>query len=146
MRNIEAEQNDQVRVEVEAGLDQIGFAILKPDAISMNVAEMILDKVKSTGLEILLQEEVVLDRDMIIQLYGDRILPEWSDELYRYLSSGQSIILIVRGSSASESLMKIRNEVRKEHGCDFLHNLIHASDSASEAVIEASLFFNIGNL
>ncbi len=146
MENKETSRFDQVHVEAETRVSQIGFAILKPDAVSMNMAEAIIDRIKGEGLEVIHQEGVVLDRDMIIQLYGDRILSEWADELFRYLSSGESMILIVKGSNASESLMKIRNEVRKEHGCDFLHNLIHASDCASEAVTEAGLFFDIRNL
>jgi len=146
MENKETSRFDQAQVEGEMMVSKIGFAILKPDAVSLNMVEAIIDKIKGEGLEVVHREGVVLDQDMIVQLYGDRILPEWSDELFRYLSSGESMILIVKGSNASESLMKIRNEIRKEHGCDFLHNLIHASDCASEAVTEASLFFDIGNL
>ncbi|NCQ54627.1 hypothetical protein COT86_01375 [Candidatus Collierbacteria bacterium CG10_big_fil_rev_8_21_14_0_10_43_36] len=146
MINKEIEQIGQTQVEIEAVPDEIGFAILKPDAVSTDIAEAILGKIKEAGLEVLHKEEVFLNQEMIAQLYGDRILLEWADELFRYLSSGQSMILIVGGSCASESLMKIRNEVRKDHGCDFLHNLIHASDTPTEAMAEASLFFDIGNL
>ena len=146
MGNKEIDQIGQMQVEIEAVPDEIGFAILKPDAVSTEIAETILGKIKDAGLEILHREELFLKQEIIVQLYGDRILPEWADELFRYLSSGQSMILIVGGSCASESLMKIRNEVRKDHGCDFLHNLIHASDTPTEAMTEAGLFFHIGNL
>lgn len=129
--------------EDEADGRQMGFAILKPDALAKGLVEHILATIESSGLKVVAQKLVVLDESIIRKLYGDRILPEWSAELFRYLSSGQSVVLIIDGQRTNERLMEIRNQIRRENACDFLHNLIHASDTFGEAKEEAKLFFEL---
>ncbi len=122
--------------------EDVTFAMVKPDALKSGEWKDIMKKIENTGLTVRAAQVTILDRQKIEDLYRDRILPDWAEELFEYLVSGPSITLVISGENANQKMTDLRNKIRDEYDVHFLRNMIHAANNTEEAKRQIKLFFN----
>lgn len=111
------------------------FVIIKPDAVRRNIEEVILDKIKNSGLEILDEWSGIAPRRMVegnyIQYKEKPFFKEWID----FMTSGRLRAIVLGGDDAISRASKIKQEVRREYASSSEKrlNLIHSSDDIESA-------------
>lgn len=129
-------------IEGEAGISEQALIILKPDALENDpTTQEVLRLFKEQHLDVKEAAVTTMNEELVNLLYEGRISPDWTNELLEYLTQGPSAIFIVSGIRANEKANYIKTLVRRQNKVDFIHTMVHASDTEEEALKERKLFF-----
>ena len=120
--------------------------IIKPDAVRRSLIGQILSYVEGSGLRIAALRLVHLSPDEAAGFYRVHRGKHFYDKLVAYMSSGQSVVVVIEGEGAIERLRGIcgttdpseaaEGTIRAAFGIDITMNSVHASDSVESAEYE----------
>jgi len=141
---------DREPIDQESAEFNLGFVILKPDALARNLDEVIIKALETAGVRIVATRRVKLTERDVRRLYPYFCTPEWETALLKYMLSGECICLIVEMSGLTDDLLSLRARIRADFTMEgeqaSVVNLIHVSDSVSDALREARIFFDSNEL
>ena len=133
------------------------LVILKPDGVNKKLLSKVIKRFYDEGLIVSNLKAMVLDKDLLKEHYSHLVLKKFYPELESYMLSGVVVLMIVSGENA---ILKVReiigdtnptkalpNTIRGEFGDkEFVtRNVIHASDSYENALIEIKRFYHEEN-
>lgn len=128
------------------------LALVKPDAY--NKADEVLAIIKQNGFVISERKTITLSKERAAQFYEEHKDRSFYDELTTFMSSGPTLVLILRKSGAIKSWRKLMgptksekarvdapDSIRAKLGTDGSRNATHGSDSLQSAAREITFFF-----
>ena len=131
--------------------EEFTLAVIKPDACRNGVAALIVSRLASQGLRV---ERLFVSRwtpKLAAFFYLEHKGKPFYKKLVRFMSSGDSITMLLTGPNAIKRVRKLigptlnppAGTIRGEFGNPKIsyENAIHASDSVGSAVKEISILF-----
>jgi nucleoside-diphosphate kinase len=125
--------------------------IIKPDGVQKKVVGDIISRFEGAGLEIERIRVLKMDKSVAYSHYREHEGKPYFDRLISYMTSGPSIIMIVKGKGAikkSRELMgptdpakAFKGTIRGDYGSDITINSVHGSDCSESAQREINIFF-----
>jgi nucleoside-diphosphate kinase len=132
-------------------MKQRSFVMLKPDAIKRRLTGEVISRFESRGLKIIAAKFMVIDHSLAQKHYGEHSEKPFFKDLVDYITSGPVLATVIEGEECISLIRKMvgatnpqeadLGTIRGDYAIDTGRNIIHASDSASSAVREISLFF-----
>jgi nucleoside-diphosphate kinase len=127
------------------------LVILKPDAVKRKLLGEILSRFEKKNLEISnIKMEVISKEKADIHYAHVKHLPLY-DEMIEYMTTAPSLIMVVKGEKVIQVVRGIigrtnsfeaqQGTIRGDYGLHLYENLVHASDSQENALIEIDRFF-----
>ena len=128
------------------------LSIIKPDATKRNVTGKINQMLESSGLRIVAQKRIKLDKEKAEGFYAIHKDKSFFNELIDYMTSEPVVVQVLQGENAVEKYRKIMGAtnpqnadsgtIRKEFALNIQENSVHGSDSNENAKLEIDYFFN----
>jgi nucleoside-diphosphate kinase len=128
------------------------LVIIKPDAISRNLAGEILKRIEASGLCIRALKLIRLTQAQAEQFYQVHHARPFYASLCAYMSSGPVAVGVLEGEQAisrwrelmgaTDPLKALPGTIRKDLGTDVEKNAVHGSDAADTAAVEIPFFFS----
>jgi nucleoside-diphosphate kinase len=128
------------------------FAIIKPDAVSRNMAGKILTRIEENGFQIIAMKKLWLTRKQAEGFYAVHKGKPFFDSLTNYMSSGPCMAMVLQKANAIASWRKLMGAtnpanaesgtIRKDFAVDLEKNSVHGSDAPETAAYEISYFFS----
>ena len=132
-------------------MQEVTFALIKPDAVLAGNTGPIIKMIEDNGFEIVRLHKGIIGRELAEQFYAVHKERPFFGELVEFISSGPSIVMALRRDDAIKAwrdLMGPTNPadaaegtVRKRFGADIEKNATHGSDAPDTAAFELGLFF-----
>ena len=127
------------------------FSIIKPDATKRNLTGSINMLIEKSGLRIIAQKRIKLERDQAEKFYSVHKDKPFFNDLVTYMTSQPVVVQVLSGDNAIERYRKImgatnpenaeEGTIRKLHALNVQENSVHGSDSIENARNEISFFF-----
>lgn len=144
------------------------YVMLKPDCFKRGLVPTLIDEIKANGFIIESVKEVVVSEDKILKHY-EEVIARIDSDLFKqsvlHAFVGNTIMALEVSNDTGDCIEKFRefmgatdpakaekHTLRGKYGNDslqqsmsegrMLNNLIHASDSVENAIIEIELWFN----
>ena len=127
------------------------FSIIKPDATKRNITGSINMLIEKSGLRIIAQKRIKLERDQAEKFYSVHKDKPFFNDLVTYMTSQPVVVQVLSGDNAIERYRKImgatnpenaeEGTIRKLHALNVQENSVHGSDSIENARNEISFFF-----
>ncbi len=138
--------NDKIQYEVERTL-----AILKPSAIERNLIGEIITRIERKGLIICGMKMIQLDEAILREHYSHLVDKPFFPDIVKSMTASPVVVLCIEGPEAV-SVFRLMTGVTNGRAAapgtlrgDFCisgqANIVHASDSAENAIIEIERFF-----
>jgi nucleoside-diphosphate kinase len=125
--------------------------IVKPDGVARGLVGEILVRVERKGYTIERIQSMVISRELAEMHYMEHSGKPFYDDLIEYISEGLSVIAVVGGENAIESVRVVMGppdpldatpgSIRGAYATSVTRNLVHGSDSTESAAREIALFF-----
>lgn len=114
------------------------FIIIKPEFLDYR--NEIVEYLKERKIIILLELRKTLSLSEAKKLYKVHSKEDFYEELCKYMSSGDSIgILLI--NYGNQDMLKLKDEIRDKYGKDDMKNCIHSSDSPLDVYRESKIYF-----
>lgn len=127
------------------------LVILKPDAVRRKLVGEIISRLERKNLTIVDARVITIDREIAKEHYDHVNHLPFFEKIISYVTSGPSIAMILSGDKAvsivrnmigkANALESPPGSIRGDYGMCAYENLIHASDSESNANVEIARFF-----
>jgi nucleoside-diphosphate kinase len=128
------------------------FAIIKPDAVSRNMAGKILTRIEENGFQIIAMKKLWLTKKQAEGFYAVHKGKPFFDSLTNYMSSGPCMAMVLQKGNAIAAWRKLMGAtnpanaepgtIRKDFAVDLEKNSVHGSDAPETAAYEISYFFS----
>ncbi|HAP00392.1 MAG TPA: nucleoside-diphosphate kinase [Bacteroidetes bacterium] len=128
------------------------LTIIKPDAVSKNVAGAILKQIQEAGFKIIAMKQTKMSPAQAGKFYFIHRERPFYGVLCDFMSSGEIVPAILEKENAVEDFRKLigatnpanaeAGTIRKLYAESIDKNAIHGSDSDENAIIEGSFFFS----
>ena len=128
------------------------FSIIKPDAVSRNLAGEILAMIQGANLKVVGMKMIHLTKAQAEGFYAVHRERPFFDSLTTYMCSGPVVCSVLEGENAIaryRELMGATNPanaaegtIRKEYAVSLEANSVHGSDAPETAAFEIGYFFN----
>ncbi|MCE5328909.1 nucleoside-diphosphate kinase [bacterium] len=125
--------------------------IIKPDGVEKKVVGDIISRFEKAGLEIERIRVLEIDRSLANIHYREHVGKPYFERLMNYMTSGPSIIMIIKGENAISKARELmgptdpskaeKGTIRGDYGSDITINAIHGSDCSESAEREINIFF-----
>ena len=125
--------------------------IIKPDGVEKRVVGDIISRFEKAELEIERIRVLEIDKSIAHNHYGEHEGKLYFERLINYMTSGPSIIMIIKGEDAISKCRSLmgptdptkapEGTIRGDHGSDITINVIHGSDCSESAQREINIFF-----
>lgn len=132
-------------------MNEITFALIKPDAVSAGNTGKIIDMIEKNGFTIMALFKGMIDEEMASEFYAVHKDRPFFKDLITYITSGPVIAMALEKENAvaawrelmgaTDPLKAADGTVRKLYGTSISANAVHGSDSPENAEIELELFF-----
>ena len=133
-------------------MNNITFAIIKPDAVRNNYTGLIYDRILKAGFNIIGAKLKKISKSEANEFYSIHADKPFYNELTDFMSSGYSMVLALEKENAVSEWRKTIGStnpddaddgtIRNLYGTDLGQNAVHGSDSDENANIEINFFFN----
>ena len=133
-------------------MNDLTFAIIKPDAVKNNYTGQIYDRILKAGFTILAAKLKRMSKSEANEFYSIHSDKPFYDELTDFMSSGHSMVLALKKDNAVLEWRKTigatnpdeadEGTIRKDFASSLSENAVHGSDSDENAIKEISLFFS----
>ena len=133
-------------------MNNITFAIIKPDAVKNNYTGLIYDRILKAGFKIIGAKLKKMTKDEANEFYSIHSDKPFYDELTDFMSSGHSMVLALSKENAVEEWRKTigatnpeeadEGTIRKDFATSLSENAVHGSDSDENALKEINFFFS----
>ncbi|OGF97582.1 MAG: nucleoside-diphosphate kinase [Candidatus Glassbacteria bacterium RBG_16_58_8] len=128
------------------------LALIKPDAVSGNLEQVIQKRLEGAGFKILQARREQLTRDEAMEFYRIHAGKPFYASLVEFMSSGSIVVLLLEKENAIQDLREVigttdpkkagKGTIRADYASSVEKNAIHASDSPETAREEISFFFS----
>ena len=132
-------------------MNNITFAIIKPDAVKNNYTGLIYDRILKAGFKIIGAKLKKMSKNEANEFYAIHTDKPFYNELTNFMSSGYSMVLVLVKENAVEEWRKTigatnpedadKGTIRKDFASSLSENAVHGSDSDENAQKEISFFF-----
>ena len=126
--------------------------ILKPDAVQRGLMGRIITRFEDKGLQIVGCKLMQISQDLAAQHYKDHASKPFYPEIEAFMSSRPVIVLALRGENVvavvrdllgpTDSRKAPKGTIRGDYGTEMMKNVVHASDSEENGLIEIARFFH----
>ena len=133
-------------------MNNITFAIIKPDAVKNNYTGLIYDRILKAGFKIIGAKLKKISKDEANEFYAIHAKKPFYNELTDFMSSGHLMVLTLEKENAVEEWRKLIGStnpedaddgtIRKDFAISLGENAVHGSDSDENAIAEIKFFFN----
>jgi nucleoside-diphosphate kinase len=133
-------------------MNNITFAIIKPDAVKRNNTGLIYDRILKSGFKIIGAKLKKITKDEANEFYSIHSDKPFYNDLTNFMSSGHSMVLALMKENAVEDWRKtigatnpqeaLEGTIRKDFATSLSENAVHGSDSNENAVKEINFFFS----
>ncbi len=128
------------------------FAIIKPDAVRAANFGAIIQRITDKGFKVRAMKMLHMSRPVAEGFYAVHRERPFFGELVEFMTSGPSVVLALEKENAvqawrdlmgpTDSTKAPKGTIRGDFGTNVGENAVHGSDSAENARIELSYFFN----
>ncbi len=128
------------------------LSIIKPDAVSRNLMGQVVTRLETAGLKILAMKMIQMSKKQAKGFYKVHEGKPFFESVTDFMSSGPSVVMVLEGGDAIQRYRKLMgatdpekaeaNTIRRDFATDVEKNVVHGSDSVSNAEIEINYFFN----
>lgn len=132
------------------------FVILKPSAISRSLVGDVLTRFQRKGLIISGIKMMQLDEKILRGHYAHLVDRPFFPSLLKSMTATPVIVMVLKGkdavsvvramTGATNSRVAAPGTIRGDFGMSGQENIVHASDSPENAVIEIARFFKPGEI
>ena len=132
-------------------MQELTFAIIKPDAVKARTAGKIIARLEQEGFTIRAMRLVNLSQKEAEGFYAVHRERPFFQSLTRFMSSGPAIVLALEAPDAIKKWRTLMGAtdpakaeagtLRKEFGASIENNATHGSDAAETAAFELGYFF-----
>lgn len=132
-------------------MEENTLVILKPDGVKKNLLNVVIKRFYDEGLIVFDIEKMNLNQELVREHYAHLLTRDFYPELEEFMLSGPVFVMIVNGENAiqrvreivgaTDSRKALPNTIRGMYGIDACRNIIHASDSNENALIEINRFY-----
>jgi len=132
-------------------MQEVTFALIKPDAVLAGNTGPIIKMIEDNGFEIVRLHKGIIGRELAEQFYAVHKERPFFGELVEFISSGPSIVMALRRDDAIKAWRDLmgatdpaeaaEGTIRKLFGANIGNNATHGSDAQETAAFELSLFF-----
>ena len=133
-------------------MNNITFAIIKPDAVKNDYTGLIYDRILKAGFKIIGAKLKKMTKDEANEFYSIHSDKPFYNELTDFMSSGHSMVLALSKENAVEEWRKtigatnpeeaVEGTIRKDFATSLSENAVHGSDSDENALKEINFFFS----
>ncbi len=133
-------------------MNNITFAIIKPDAVKNDYTGLIYDRILKAGFKIIGAKLKKMTKDEANEFYSIHSDKPFYNELTDFMSSGHSMVLALTKENAVEEWRKTigatnpeeadEGTIRKDFATSLSENAVHGSDSDENALKEINFFFS----
>ena len=133
-------------------MNNITFAIIKPDAVKNNYTGLIYDRILKAGFKIIGAKLKKMTKNEANEFYSIHSDKPFYNELTDFMSSGHSMVLALSKENAVEEWRKtigatnpeeaVEGTIRKDFATSLSENAVHGSDSDENALKEINFFFS----
>jgi len=137
-------------VKQEANYEK-SLIIIKPDGVRQKIIGKIISRFEEKGLEIERIKVLHFNESIAYAHYKDHIGKPYFERLLNYMTSGPSIVMVVKGENAIARTRELmgptdpkkapKGTIRGDFGTDITINVIHGSDCPKAAKREIDIFF-----
>ena len=137
-------------------MNNLTFAIIKPDAVKNNYTGKIYNHILESGFEVLSAKLIHMSKNQAENFYLIHRDKPFYDELTNFMTSGRCMVLALKKENAvSEWRNTIgatnpndadEGTIRKLYANNLSENAVHGSDSNENAKKEIGFFFNQSEL
>jgi len=137
-------------------MNNITFAIIKPDAVKNRNTGKIYDRIMSAGFEIKSAKLLRMTKSQAEGFYAVHKERPFFGELTEFMSSGPCMVLALQKENAVEEWRKTigatnpdeaeNGTIRKDFATNIQENAVHGSDSDENAKKEIGFFFSDSEL
>jgi nucleoside-diphosphate kinase len=127
------------------------LVLLKPDAMSRQLAGEILRRFEARGLRIRAARLVAVDHDLAGRHYAEHAEKPFFGELVEFITSGATLAVVLEGEGAialvrttigaTDPAKAAPGTIRGDLAVSMPDNLVHGSDSSESAEREIALWF-----
>ena len=127
------------------------FSIIKPDATKRNLTGSINMIIENSGLRIVAQKRIKLDRKQAEEFYYVHNDKPFFNDLISFMISEPVVVQVLSGTNAVEKYRKImgatnpdnaeEGTIRKLYALNVQENSVHGSDTIENAIKEINFFF-----
>ncbi len=128
------------------------LSIIKPDAVSRNLAGAILKMIQDAGLKVVAMKMIQLSKAEAEGFYAVHKERPFFGSLVDFMISGPVVVSILEGDDAIARYRKLmgatnpanaeEGTIRKLHALDIEKNSVHGSDAPETAAFETAYFFS----
>lgn len=128
------------------------FAIIKPDAVRAGNIGLIIQRITDNGFKIRAMKLMHMSKGIAEGFYAVHRERPFFGELVEFMSSGPCVVMALEKEHAvqewrdlmgpTDSTKAPKGTIRGDFGTSVGENACHGSDSAENARIELSYFFN----
>ena len=128
------------------------LVLLKPDAVQRGLSGEIISRLERRGLKLVAVKMMHVGEDLARRHYSPHVGKPFFEGLLAFITSLPIIAMILEGDNAIETVRGIMGAtnpedatpgtIRRDLALSIELNLIHGSDSESEASREIDLFFS----
>jgi len=132
-------------------MNQETLIILKPDCMSAGQCGAVISRFEAEGFEIVASSVQTLSSDLLKEHYAHVAHLPFFPDIEAFMSSCPVLILLLEGDSVIAKVRELlgptnseeapKGTIRGDLGTDRMHNMVHASDSLENALIEKKRFF-----
>ena len=133
-------------------MNDLTFAIIKPDAVRNNYTGKIYDRILKAGFTVVAAKLKRITKNEANEFYSIHSDKPFYNELTDFMSSGHSMVLALKKDDAvSEWRSTIgatnpdeaeEGTIRKDFASSLSENAVHGSDSNENAIKEINFFFS----
>ena len=137
-------------------MNDITFAIIKPDAVKNRNTGKIYDRIINAGFEIKSAKLLRMTQSQAEGFYAVHKERPFFGELTEFMSSGPCMVLVIQKKNAVEEWRKSigatnpeeaeNGTIRKDFATNIQENAVHGSDSDENAKKEIGFFFSDSEL
>jgi nucleoside-diphosphate kinase len=146
----DGKQKAQIKVKIAENCEK-SLIIIKPDGVEKKVVGDIISRFEKAGLEIERIRVLEIDKSIAYSHYNEHEGKPYFERLLDYMTSGPSIVMIIKGENAITSCRSImgptdpakapKGTIRGDYGSDITINVVHGSDCSENAQREINIFF-----
>lgn len=143
--------DDAPQGERPDGLSELTFAMLKPEAIRLNLIGKVIGRLEERRLKIVAMKLIQVTRKQAEKLYEMHRGKPFYRGLVNHTLSGPVVVMVVKGNNVVKGLRQIvgatdpskaeAGTIRSDYGISINENIIHAADSLENAAREIKIFF-----
>ena len=133
-------------------MNNVTFAIIKPDAVKNDYTGLIYDRILKAGFKIIGAKLKKITKNEANEFYSIHSDKPFYNELTDFMSSGHSMVLALSKENAVEEWRKtigatnpeeaVEGTIRKDFATSLSENAVHGSDSDENALKEINFFFS----